>query len=116
MFGVRVLENQLNQAKRNLSFILKDEIGNAQAVGAKVILSFESGETMLNETMLREFKKSGGFLSMQAQAPQLHFGLGDRKSIKSVEVRWPDGERTVLSGPIDGGYQWVLTRHSSNSE
>ena len=35
--------------------------------------------------------------------PVAVFGLGDVESIDRLEIRWPDGETTVVDGPIGPG-------------
>jgi hypothetical protein len=39
-------------------------------------------------------QRKGGMSYQSAQDPRLHFGLGDRKQIDLIEVRWPSGMLT----------------------
>ncbi len=44
-------------------------------------------------TLLRDIAAGDSFMS--SHDPRLHFGLGDATRAEEVEVRWPDGSRTV---------------------
>ena len=44
--------------------------------------------------MIRDVASGESYVS--AHDPRLHFGLGDASVADRVEVRWPDGTRTVL--------------------
>jgi hypothetical protein len=58
------------------------------AIGAKVTV------TVGERRMIRDLSSGGSFLS--AHDPRLHFGLGRAERAERVEVRWPDGTRTVM--------------------
>jgi hypothetical protein len=42
------------------------------------------------EVMVRQVHAAGGYLSQSSKT--VHFGLGDRKAIDRVEIRWPGGK------------------------
>ena len=64
--------------------------GNRDGVGAEVRLV--SGDL----TQVRVVRSGSSYLS--ASDPRLHFGLGNRTGIDSLEVRWPGGERQLFHG------------------
>jgi hypothetical protein len=49
------------------------------------------------EVMLRQVQAAGGYLSQSSRT--LHFGLGERKTIDRVEIRWPSGRRQRIEAP-----------------
>jgi hypothetical protein len=64
---------------------LKGTGNNPQAIGAKIILYYQGGQTQLYENTFYR-----GFLSSVEAIG--HFGLGEVKKIDSVFVQWPDGK------------------------
>ena len=57
---------------------------------------------------MREIKASGGNQSHDLLVAR--FGLGDWGSVASMTVRWPDGDKTDLMGPLKPGrYRVVRT-------
>jgi enediyne biosynthesis protein E4 len=63
---------------------------NRDAVGARVVLTAGGAH------QTREVHAGSGYLSGSSLV--VHFGLGDHAQADSLEVRWPSGERTVLTG------------------
>ena len=61
---------------------------NRDGIGTRVTLVTESG------LLMRERDGGNGF-SGQSD-PRLHFGLGASRSVRLLEVRWPDGARQYL--------------------
>lgn len=62
---------------------------NRDGVGARV--------TLTSEGLVQVAERTGGGSYQSAHDPRLHFGLGDRRRVESVEVLWPSG----LSDRID---------------
>ena len=75
---------------------------NRAAFGARVVVTAptEGGEIK----GLRVVGSGGSFLS--SAGPWLHFGLGQAREVRSISVRWPDGEE-VEYGPF--GVDQALT-------
>ena len=65
---------------------------NRDAIGARIILTTESGLTMW-----REISGSIGYMSVHPKIQ--HFGLGDEK-VKNIKVIWPNGEVQELDGVV----------------
>lgn len=80
---------QINIKNTFLSFILRGEAGNSFSVGAKVTI-YDKGEIFYQELF-----PARGFMSTVDY--RLHFGLGERSTVDSVIVEWPDGRSTNLT-------------------
>ena len=79
-------------APAGLQIALRDHTSdNTEAIGARVII--KGSDTLMQ---MREIKGSGGYGS--ADWTVARFGLGDWDAVTSVEVVWPDGERSVIDG------------------
>ena len=63
-------------------------LSNRDGIGARVTV--RAGDLVRVEERL----SSSGYLSQND--PRLHFGLGPRKKVDSVEVRWPSGATSLL--------------------
>lgn len=63
---------------------------NTRALGATVTLHTSAGSAT------REVKASSGYLS--GAAARLHFGVPAGATLRSLEVRWPDGALSVVDG------------------
>lgn len=105
--GLKVFKNNLNNYN-SIVFEIDDEIGNADCIGCKILISTGSGDTELKQ--IREIKAGGGFLSFDA--PYAHFGLGDETVINKVAIIWSTGERIVFSRKFEAGYKYFITRTS----
>lgn len=64
---------------------------NTAAVGTKVTLWID------DQTIFREQMPNRGYHS--SVDPRLHFGLGEKDTIDSLKVRWPDGGATFIRNP-----------------
>lgn len=74
----------------HLQLELEGTRSNRDALGA--VVTARVGGT----THVRQVKAGSGFIS--SSSPILHFGLGGADIIDSLEIRWPSGERQVLTG------------------
>ncbi len=80
------LENQ-STVGNWLQLFLADEKG-MPAYGARAIISFGGKKA------IRESRCAASFLSQNTA--DLHFGLGDAKTVDTIDIRWPDGTTQTL--------------------
>ena len=73
---------------------LRGPPGNPFGIGARVRLT--AGEAR----QLQEMQLTRGYQS--SVEPVLHFGLGERSTVDTVEVRWPDGSVETRTGVAAG--------------
>ena len=86
---VFLYENKIGNAKNYLRIKLKGAFsGNSDALGAKVKIKYQGQQQYHDHSIYR------GYLS--SVEPYIHFGLGDISLIDTLEVSWPNGERTIL--------------------
>jgi hypothetical protein len=77
--------------KNYVEFRLRGTWSNRDAIGALVRLY------MGKEVMIRQVEAAGGYLSQSSKT--VHFGLGNRKKIDRVGIRWPRGLVQELTDP-----------------
>jgi hypothetical protein len=82
-----------------IGLVLRGTKSNRQGIGAKVTL-----ETNLSR-QVREVKAGDSYLS--SSDPRVHFGLGEAKEIRRIEIRWPSGTVQAVSGLKPGGYRQI---------
>jgi hypothetical protein len=64
---------------------------NRDAIGALVKIFVGK------EVMVRQVDPAGGYLAQSSKT--VHFGLGDRRQVDRVEIRWPSGRKQVIDKP-----------------
>ena len=79
----RVFKNQSSETNSWLT--VRAITHNRPALGAKITLITDK------KSFLGQVIASSGYLS--SNDCRLHFGLGDVKSVRSLEIDWPDGQR-----------------------
>jgi hypothetical protein len=87
----QLLRNDLDHAAGSshwLQILLIGTKSNRDGVGARVKVT--AGD------LVQYDQRKGGMSYQSAQDPRLHFGLGSRTKVDSVEVRWPSGIVTRL--------------------
>ncbi|HEX7958688.1 MAG TPA: CRTAC1 family protein [Terriglobales bacterium] len=84
----QLLRNDGGNANHWLEILLIGTRSNRDAVGARVKLT--AGDLVHFE------QRKGGMSYQSAQDPRLHFGLGSRTQIDSLEITWPSGTVTKL--------------------
>jgi len=84
----QLLRNDGGNDNHWLQLFLIGTKSNRDAVGARVKVI--AGDLTLYE------QRKGGMSYQSAQDPRLHFGLGQRNNVDSVEITWPSGEITKL--------------------
>lgn len=86
---VRVLHNELNAIGASISFCLRGNRSNRDAIGARVIVSSDGA------TQTKYLQAGSGFLSQHAK--ELFFGLGAQTGSVQATVRWPSGLTQTFS-------------------
>ncbi len=92
----------VNESKAT-SLTLSLESRGRTVIGARAVLEDELGRKQL-----RELKASGGYLSFDPA--EMHFGLGEARSARSLRVYWPDGSITQIKGPLAAGHHYLVKR------
>lgn len=77
------LHNQTERAGHFLTLRLEGNTPYRDATGARV--------TILTNGQRQTAWLSGGGSYASASDPRLHFGLGSRRMVDAIEVRWPSG-------------------------
>lgn len=85
----QLLRNDGGNANHWLEIFLIGTKSNRDGVGARVKVT--AGDLILHD------QRKGGMSYQSAHDPRLHFGLGQRSSIDSIEILWPSGSVTRLS-------------------
>ena len=82
-------------AGKALVVSLRDSKANRMGIGARVTICTD-GQTIARpgKCQMRTLRAGGGFMS--SNPISAHFGLGKAKSISLIEVRWPDGEVSII--------------------
>ncbi len=84
----QLLRNDGGNANHWLEILLIGTKSNRDGVGAR--LKVVAGDLILYD------QRKGGMSYQSAQDPRLHFGLGQRSSVDSIEILWPSGISTKL--------------------
>ena len=84
----QLLRNEGGNANHWLEILLIGTKSNRDGVGARVTVT--AGDLKLYD------QRKGGMSYQSAQDPRLHFGIGQRTKIDSVEILWPSGMKTTL--------------------
>ncbi len=87
----QLFENQLCGGEALLLDLLWPGTKNTRALGSVVTLHTDRG------SFRRDVRAGSGYLS--SDPARLHFGVPVGAILESLEVRWPDGEITVLDVP-----------------
>ena len=103
---LRFVRNDVGDGHHFVAFRLEGTSCNRNAIGARISVTISANEdSSEEETLLRTAHAGDGYLSQASK--WIHFGLGNRDSIRKVTVRWPGGDTEEFSGTaIDG--QFVL--------
>ena len=80
---------------RGVQVRLDGTAGNPRGIGAELIA------TIGDRQVVRRIMPTRSYLSQVE--PVAVFGLGDAERIDRLEIRWPDGETTMVDGPIGPG-------------
>jgi len=86
----QLLRNDGGNRNHWLEILLIGTKSNRDGVGARV--KIVAGNLVLYD------QRKGGMSYQSAQDPRLHFGLGQRTKIDTIEIQWPSGMTTKLGG------------------
>ena len=101
---VSILRNDSNQGNR-LLLELRGTESNRYAYGAEVSVSTESATQLAYLQPVRGFNASNEAV--------LHFGLGQDRIAKEIEIRWPSG-KTQLLKELPAGRLYTVTEPTQN--
>jgi len=85
----QLLRNDGRHTNHWLEILLIGTTSNRDGVGARVTLT--AGDLRLYD------QRKGGMSYQSAHDPRLHFGLGQRAKVDSIEILWPSGTKTKLA-------------------
>jgi enediyne biosynthesis protein E4 len=88
----QLLRNDGGNQNHWLSILLEGTKSNRDAVGARVKVT--AADLVVYD------QRKGGTSYQSARDPRLHFGLGSRATVDSIEVKWPGGAVTIV-GKLD---------------
>ncbi|RYC68476.1 VCBS repeat-containing protein [Spirosoma sordidisoli] len=91
--------DRLFPERQHLTVRLKGKAPNTFGVGAKVVLKY-GGATQRDSLQVQQLMPTRGFES--AVAPELLFGLGNRRRIDSLIVIWPNQQMEVRTNVPTG--------------
>ena len=80
---LRILKNVIEDLPPSISFRLRGNKSNRDAIGA--VITIETGQGR----QTRSLKAGSGFLSQHSK--EIHFGLGDNHNAIRATIRWPSG-------------------------
>jgi hypothetical protein len=87
---VRLLLNESARREHWLTVRLETDRGDRTALGARIAVVRRG-----LPPLWRRVHTDGSYLT--ANDPRVHFGLGDRPDIETVEVVWPDGAHEIFA-------------------
>ena len=85
---VHVLHNETSTRNHWLLLKLVGHKSNRDAIGAEVTLKTNSGQQYATVSTAASY--------LSASDKRVHFGLGEEKAAKEIEIRWPSGTRQTL--------------------
>jgi hypothetical protein len=86
---VSVLRNVTEMHNHWILLKLVGTKSNRMGIGAQVRITTDDGRKLYNEATT-----STGYAA--SSDPRVHFGLGDARVIREIEIRWPSGTRQLL--------------------
>jgi enediyne biosynthesis protein E4 len=84
-----VLRNITETRNHWLLLKLAGTKSNRMGIGAQIRVTTDDGRRLYNEATT-----STGYAG--SSDPRVHFGLGDSRVVREIEIRWPSGTRQVL--------------------
>ena len=87
----RLLRNDGGNRNHALRVRLEGTASARDAIGARVRVTLDNGSSLWSMV------KTGSSYCSQSQLP-LTFGLGQRTSVKAIEITWPSGRKEIING------------------
>ncbi|MEB8347188.1 VCBS repeat-containing protein [Flavobacteriaceae bacterium KMM 6898] len=84
-----IFENTSSSNNNYITLNFKGPEKNPFGIGVKTYIKTNDSEQFQELTMTRGFQSS--------VAPQLHFGLGQEKTVNTLRIKWPDGKEEILN-------------------
>ena len=103
----QLLINTQGQKKNWIGFDVYNDSLNRHAIGSEVEITLNNGSKQI-----RRVATDGSYAS--ANDPRVLFGLGDKKAILKVKIKWLNGEITTMNNLPNNNYYKIL-KSSSNA-
>ena len=100
-----------NTQGNSVTIKLVDEQGNRFCLGCTLIIRYGPDG---KRHQMREIKTGGGFHSYDV--PIAHFGLGEYKTIRQIEITWSTGETSKLKHDFSANNEYTIHRPASRRE
>ena len=100
-----------NTQGNSVTIKLVDEQGNRFCLGCTLIIRYGPDG---KRHQMREIKAGGGFHSYDV--PIAHFGLGEYKTIRQIEITWSTGETSKLKHDFSANNEYTIHRPASRWE
>jgi hypothetical protein len=105
---VSVLHNITEAHHHWILLKLAGSKSNSMGIGAQIRITTDDGRRLYNEVTT-----STGYAA--SSDPRVHFGLGDSRVIREIEIRWPSGTRQLLHN-VTGDRVMVVTEPSGGNQ
>ena len=104
---MKLFENnaKIRDELRSLKLRLSYADGNPTGIGSKV-------SVLMDDDMVQSGEVSAGGSYLSQSSADLFFGLGVDKMVKSINVRWPDGQQTMHQ--YEEGKSMMVIKRTAN--
>lgn len=103
-----IYETTVAPGRNWIDFELTGTVSNADAIGARVILSWDGR---------RQFQVITGGVGFSSQNQhRVHFGLGGASAVDKVTIYWPSGKVTEIEKPAINQIHKIVEERSSDDE
>jgi hypothetical protein len=97
-----IVRNQWQGDGHFIGVHLRQGVGNASPLGARVVATLEDGRKLVQHNV-------AGHSVWVQHANTIHFGLGKSDKVASLEVHWPDGTKQLLTAPAVDQYHAITS-------
>jgi len=95
--AIQLFKNNASKARRHLSLVLEGGSSNKDAVGSRA--------NVWGQDDLKQYRELIANNGASQDERKLHFGLGEKASVKKLEVRWPSGAVQTFKNVGAGDYK-----------